>query len=51
MATMQARNNLLAIIGGTEAMKAMKCIVLGCSSAPMATGRKGLEGFFAPICG
>jgi hypothetical protein len=51
MATMQARNYLMAIFGGIEAMKARKCIGLGCSSAKMATGRKHLDGFSAPIGG
>ena len=51
MATMQARNYLMAIVDGIEAMKARKCIGLGCSSAPMATGRKHLGRFFAPIGG
>ena len=51
MATMQARKYLMAIIGGIEAMKAKRCIGLGCSSAQMVAGRKGLDGFFAPIDG
>ena len=45
MATMQARKYIMAIFGEIEAMKARKCIGLGCSSAPMATGRDGLDGF------
>ena len=51
MATMQVRNYLMAIFDGIEARKSPKCIVLGCSSAPMATGRKYLDGFSAPIGG
>ena len=51
MATMQARKYIMAIFGGIEAMKARKCVGLGCSSAQMATGRKGLDGFSAPIGG
>ena len=51
MATMQARNYLMAIFDGIEAMKARKCICLGYAPAQMATGREGLDGFFAQICG
>ena len=51
MATMQARYFLLAIFGGTEARKSQECIVLGCSSAPMAAGREHLEGISAPSAG
>ena len=51
MATMQARNILMAIFGGIEAMKASKCVGLGHASAQMATGQKSLSGFFAPIGG
>ena len=51
MAMMQARKYLLAIVGGIEAMKARKCIGLGCLSAQMAAGREHLDGFSAPIGG
>ena len=51
MATMQPRKYLMAIFDQIEARKAGKCIGLGCSSAQIATGRKHLDGFSAPIGG
>ena len=51
MARMQAQNILMAIFGGIEARKSQECIVLGCLSAKMATGREHLEGISAPISG
>lgn len=51
MAGMQAQNILMAIFGGIAARKSQECIVWGCLSARMATGRKHLGRFSAPIGG
>ena len=49
MATMQAQNYFPEVFDTDVPPNAMKCIVLGCSSAQMATGREHLEGISAPI--
>ena len=51
MATMQAQNYFSEVFDTDVPPNAMKCIVLGCSSAQMATGRKHLDGFSAPSAG
>ena len=51
MATMQAQNCLSEVFDTDVPLKARKYTGLGCSSAPMATGRKHLGRFFAPIGG
>ena len=51
MATMQAQNYLSAVSDTVVLQNAGKRIGSGCSSAQMATGRKGLDVISAPIGG
>ena len=51
MATMQAQNCLSEVFDTDVPPNATKCIGLDRISSPMATGRKHLDGFSAPIGG
>lgn len=51
MRAMQVQENILAVFDTDVPLKARKYTGLGCSSAPMATGRKHLGRFSAPIGG
>lgn len=51
MATTQAQKYLSAVSDTVVLPNARKCIGSGCSSAPMATGRKGIDVISAPIGG
>lgn len=51
MATMQARNCLSEVLDTDVLPNAIECIGLDRISSPIATGRKHLDGFSAPIGG
>ena len=51
MATMQARNCSSDVFGTDVPLNATKCVGLDRISSPIATGRKHLGGFSAPIGG
>ena len=51
MVRMQARNCLSEVFDADVLPNAMKCIGLDRISSPIATGRKGFDGFSAPIGG
>lgn len=51
MRAMLVQKNISAVFDTDVLPNAMKCIGSGCSSARMATERKHLDGFSAPIGG
>ena len=51
MATTQAQKYISAVSDTVVLHNVVKCIGSGCSSAQMATGRKGIDAISAPIGG